>query len=55
MLSASALVVGEAYTMEHHKGLDKKVLGCQNGLNAYSFVFRCSWALVLTNPEADDS
>ena len=55
MLSASALVVGETYTMEHHEGLGKKVPGCQHGLDAYSFVFRCSWALVLSNPEADGS
>ena len=40
MLSASALVVGETYTMEHHKGLGKKVPGCQHDLDAYSFVFR---------------
>ena len=55
MLSAGALVVGEACTMEHHKGLGKKVPGCQHGLDAYSFVFHCPWALVLSNPEADDS
>ena len=55
MLSAGALVVVEACTMEHHKGLGKKVLGCQCDLDAYSFVFRCPWALVLSNLGVDDS
>ena len=55
MLSAGALVVVEACTKEHHKGLGKKVLGFQCGLDAYSFVFRCPWALVLSNLGVDDS